>query len=156
MQHQANRSQKHLLDKIVYLPNHQPLAMLQIEKTCQQCHKTLHGRSDQRFCNDTCRNTFNRVKRQQDKIDDHQNTPEILRIIKKNYEILKSHSKRPLIDQLLNLPSKTLIDAGLNPKFYTSSFTDGQGTEWKCVFERCYSMSDTQSFIQDFPEQAEC
>lgn len=129
--------------------------MLQTQKTCHYCHKILHGRSDQQFCNDSCRNTFNRVKRKEEKIADHQNTPEILRIIKKNYEILKSHSKTPLIDQSLNLPSQTLIDEGLNPKFYTSSFTDDQGTEWKCIFERCYSMGHTQSVIQDFPEQAE-
>lgn len=129
--------------------------MLQTQKTCQHCHKVLHGRSDQRYCNDTCRNTFNRLKRQQDKIADHQNTPKIIRIIKNNYEILKSHSKRPLIDQTLNLPSTILTGEGLNPKFYTSCFTDSQGTEWKCIFERCYSMGDDQSFIQDFPEQAE-
>ena len=129
---------------------------LRSQNTCLYCSKTLHGRSDQKFCNDGCRNVYNRIRRKEEKIAAHQNTPEILRIIRKNYEILKSHGKSPLVDQTLDLPSKTLLEEGLNPKFYTSSFTDGQGTDWKCLFERCYHMEQVQSLIQDFPEQADC
>lgn len=129
--------------------------MQQGEKVCEQCAKVLHGRSDQRFCNDTCRNIFNRVKRKEEKILNHQNTPEILKIIKRNYEILKLHNKRTPVDETLSLPTKTLLQDGLNTKFYTSKFTDHLGNEWHCIFERCYNLGKDTTFIQDFPDQAE-
>jgi len=30
------------------------------DKTCENCGKSLYGRTDKRFCNDNCRNTYNR------------------------------------------------------------------------------------------------
>ena len=33
--------------------------MKQQTKTCLQCRKDLHGRSDKKFCDDYCRNNFN-------------------------------------------------------------------------------------------------
>lgn len=52
---------------------------------CENCGKELFGRTDKRFCNDGCRNQFNREKavREQQKAQD--NLPEILKIIQKNY-----------------------------------------------------------------------
>ncbi|RZJ76754.1 MAG: hypothetical protein EOO45_01190 [Flavobacterium sp.] len=125
------------------------------EKSCNYCKRPLHGRSDQRFCNDTCRNTYNRIKLKEARIAEHESVPEIIKVIKKNYDFIKSMHKQPLIGEILSIPAKELQKENFNPKFYTSSFTDEQGTIWNCLFERCYTIGDESAFVQDFPKQAE-
>ena len=55
--------------------------------SCENCGKPLFGRTDKRFCNDGCRNVFNRKKTAVLRGGDHENIPQIFRIIKK---IMKS------------------------------------------------------------------
>ena len=125
-------------------------------KTCEQCNKTLHGRIDQRFCNDTCRNQYNRFKRQLEKITPHPNTQEIFKILKANYEILKKgipgqipHHSGFLCD------TKDFFTSGINTRFYTSSFKNGN-QEWYCVFDYCYTInSEGTTQILEIHEQAE-
>lgn len=125
-------------------------------KTCELCKKPLHGRIDQRFCNDTCRNNYNRTKRQHEKISPHENAGEIFKVIKSNYEVLK-----------LGIPGQTpeyngvicdthaFLGSGINTKFYTSSFKSGDH-EWYCVFDYCYtSQDDGTTKILRVYEQAE-
>lgn len=124
-------------------------------KTCTQCGKPLYGRSDKIFCDDNCRNTFNRHKREYQRSLDHSNMPEIFRIIKRNYEILKSITVGEAleINTRIQIPAEELIKKGLNIKFYTSSYTDDQGT-WKFCFERGWLMDMEDFQIRDRPEQA--
>jgi phosphatidate phosphatase PAH1 len=157
------RSEKYLPDLIVYISNHQPVINMDskeqsassTEKSCNHCKRPLHGRSDQRFFNDTCRNTYIRIKLKEQKLAAHENAPEIIKIIKKNYDLLKSLHKQPLTREMLSIPAKKLQKENFNPKFYTSSFTDEQGTTWNCLFEHCYAIGDESAFVQDFPIQAE-
>ncbi|SDD66704.1 hypothetical protein [Pedobacter soli] len=126
------------------------------QKKCTFCSKILHGRSDQRFCNDTCRNTYNRHKRTAEKIKEHVNTPEIFRIIKKNYEILKKGRERPLDDnETIFTNTIDIMAQGFNPKFFTSITKDKSGMQWYCVFEMGFSIGDEYIYIKDFPEQGE-
>ncbi|KRT15958.1 hypothetical protein ASU31_10645 [Pedobacter ginsenosidimutans] len=116
----------------------------------------MHGRSDQRFCNDNCRNTYNRNKRAADKVKEHENMPEIFRIIKKNYQILKKRCDRPCEENESFMTDTTaLIAEGFNPKFFTSIATDSTGSKWYCVFEIGFIMGVKDIFIKDFPKQAQ-
>lgn len=125
------------------------------EKKCAQCDRVLHGRSDQRFCNDTCRNTFNRYKRAAEKLREHDNTRDILNTIKHNYQLLKRHCMEPLEDNaFISVKTAMLKDKGFNPKFFTSTFKDGNGIEWKCVFEMGFYMGGDEAYLKDFPGQA--
>lgn len=55
---------------------------------CQSCGKVIHGRLDKKFCDTSCRNSFNnQVKRK-----DEQYILEINRTIRKNRKILKTLS----------------------------------------------------------------
>ncbi|PWS30262.1 hypothetical protein [Pedobacter paludis] len=127
----------------------------QTRKTCDYCGRVLHGRSDQRFCNDSCRNNFNRRKRAAEKIEEHENTPEIFRIIKKNYELLKKVYRRPMeADVSGTMKTEEFLLMGVNPRFCTSSFTDSQGMTWFCMFEICICVGETFTFVKDFPDQA--
>jgi predicted nucleic acid-binding Zn ribbon protein len=65
---------------------------------CGDCGKEIKGRSDKRFCDDTCRNNFNRKKWQAEQIPISEDALEIIRIIKKNYQLLKTRNLEP--DQL--------------------------------------------------------
>ncbi|WP_316831740.1 hypothetical protein [Pedobacter aquatilis] len=124
------------------------------QKNCSYCGKVLHGRSDQRFCNDGCRNNFNRDKRKADRITEHENTPEILRIIRHNYQLLKSHCPKPLEENtFIRLNRAALIEKGFNPKFFTSIFKDDTGSEWNCVLEIGYLLGAEEVYIRDFPQQ---
>jgi hypothetical protein len=125
-------------------------------KTCELCKKPLHGRIDQRFCNDTCRNNYNRSKRQHERIAPHTNAQEIFRIIKTNYEIIKKGIPGQLPDYNgVICDTKEFLASGINTKFYTSSFQDG-GLQWCCVFDCCYSLqSDGTTKIIQIREQAD-
>lgn len=125
-------------------------------KTCQYCEKILHGRSDQKFCNDTCRNTFNREKRAAEKVEENANTPEIFRIIKRNYQILKRKFPRALEpNEYYNPETEIFLSLGIDTRFCTSTFIDHEGKHWACVFEMCFCLGKAYCFVKDFPEQAQ-
>lgn len=127
-----------------------------MKNTCAYCQKELYGRSDQRFCNDNCRNTFNRQNRAQEKITEHENMPEILRIIKRNYELLKSSDRKALEEnESIHMPVSDFKQLGIDSRFYTSTLIDSDGNTWYCIFERAYYIGDTYAYIKDFPQQAE-
>ena len=130
--------------------------MLQKEKTCQHCNKILHSHSDQRFCNDTCCNTLNRLKRQQEKISDHQNTQEIFRIIKHNYELLKDLKPPHETYAFIWIEdNKSILKEGLHPKFFPSIYQEPSGSIWCCIFEYGFRIGEKDMQICWLPKQAE-
>jgi hypothetical protein len=114
----------------------------------------LKGRSDQRFCNDTCRNTYNRIKRELAKVTPPKAAAEIIKIIKRNYEILKREIPGKVIDKYgtIQCDSDVVAQSGLNRRFYTSSF-NGSGGTWYCVFDRCYSIQGDNFYMIDSSDQ---
>lgn len=123
-------------------------------KTCAYCQKVLHGRSDQRFCNDTCRNTYNRYKRAYEKVYPPDGAAEIIKVIKKNYEVLKQKIPGQFEDKfgVVHCDTNVIVQAGLNLKFYTSSF-DSENERWFCIFDRCYCIQGDNFKIISMPEQ---
>jgi len=124
------------------------------KKTCEMCKTVLHGRSDQRFCNDTCRNSFNRIKREMEKVSLPSEAVEIIKIIKRNYQILKSEIPGQVIDKYgtIQCNADTIVKNGLNLKYFTSSFGGGED-KWYCVFDRCYCIKGEIVFIIDVRDQ---
>src|ERR1700749_2176709 len=95
------------------------------EKYCENCGKVLFGRTDKRFCNDTCRNTFNREKNLREQIKEHENLPEIFRIIKHNYRILKSFGELKAPNEGFWIDEATIWDQGFDERFFTSVYLEG-------------------------------
>jgi NAD-dependent SIR2 family protein deacetylase len=125
-------------------------------KECKYCKKPLHGRLDQVYCNDACRNTYNRNKRAYEKIKPHPNAPEIFQIIKKNYELLKQGFPGQIEEKYATVcDTEVFVSSGINLKFYTSSFQGSDKQQWYCVFDRCYSINLETTKILDVREQAE-
>ncbi len=94
------------------------------QTTCKECGKTIHGRSDKRFCDDTCRNNFNRHKTQAEKVIVPEQALEVVRAIKKNYRLLKSFAEGEYTHLQDGLPA--LKRKGFNPNYFTSvRYIDG-------------------------------
>jgi len=68
---------------------------METDRKCLECSELLHGRSDQKFCSDQCRNAFN--NRQSSETNNH--IRNVNRTLKKNYAILTS----------LNITGKTTV-----------------------------------------------
>jgi len=82
--------------------------------------------------------------------------PEILRIIKRNYELLKSlHRNAFQEDEFIHMPVADFKELGIDTRFYTSILTDNDGKTWNCIFERGYYLDQKHTYVQDFPQQAE-
>lgn len=73
-------------------------------KNCLECHTSIQGRSDKKFCDDACRNSYhNRINQKQNSL-----TRKVHQTLKKNYRILVSimaeHKKsKTTKDQLTSL-----------------------------------------------------
>ena len=122
------------------------------ERKCAECGKDLKGRTDQRFCNDDCRNKFNRLKRQTEKTLGQLNQKEIIAIIKNNYDILR---KRGVPEKGVTISDAWSIRSiGINPRFYTSMFGEN-GETWYCCFDFAWRENSSGHYeIMYVPEEA--
>jgi len=119
---------------------------------CRQCEKQPYGRADQVYCNDTCRNTYNKLKDKQTKTSPHPKEKEIFAIIKRNYDILKRltpkgiHTGRELTKPLEDVPAQ------FNMNFFTGIIMTKEGT-WYLCFDRGWRVEGGGFILRDFPEK---
>lgn len=104
-----------------------------MQAKCENCTKELFGRIDKRFCNDNCRNEFNRTKKKLSEQEDYNNLPEILKIIKLNHQVLMSYGKEPL--NSIQISKLELLEKGFNFKYFTSAELYNNSM-WKFVLGR--------------------
>ncbi len=96
------------------------------------CERELHGRSDQKFCSDQCRNTYNNSLN----ADNNNFIRKVNYILRKNRRILKE----------LNSGGKTkvyrkqLIIAGFDFNYFTSTYTTKKGNIYYFCYEEGYLM----------------
>ena len=95
-------------------------------RKCLECGEVLHGRSDQKYCNDQCRNTFN--NRLSGETNNH--IRRINRILKRNQPFLS----------VLNTKGRTTIkrDELLKKEFDFNYFTNLITTRYGRVYYFCY------------------
>jgi predicted nucleic acid-binding Zn ribbon protein len=108
-------------------------------RKCLECSDTLKGRSDQKFCSDYCRNTYN------NKVD--KDTKNLIRNInnrlKKNYKILSQ----------LNPSGKTkvsrtkLYDKGFDFQLFTSIYQTKTGNTYFYVYNQGYLALENEMFL---------
>ncbi len=105
-----------------------------VTKTCPVCHSSIRGRTDKRFCNDYCRNTYNNAKK----------SPQNALMRNINHQL--SRNRRILLEQLTGkhtiqkTSKKKLVNAGFDLTFCTSARTAKDGT----IIYGCYETA----FIQ--------
>lgn len=116
------------------------------EPLCENCEKPLFGRADKRFCNDSCRNNFNRIKRNQQKHKDPLPNSEVFQIIKRNYEILSSYNTIKFGEGAIKYVARDeLIRKGYHFKFFTSIYLDPEGHLWKYCLD--YGINEDQQIL---------
>jgi hypothetical protein len=116
-----------------------------IENNCWQCHKPLFGRTDKKFCNDTCRNTYNRKAQQGELVDEPGFIRQITQAIRKNRKILE----RIAAPRQLPCPVSRhlLIEAGFHFKFFTSIRQQKDGSIYYFCFEFGWKETEDQKCI---------
>ncbi len=97
---------------------------------CLECGDKIIGRSDKKFCNDGCRNSYNN-KNNKDSSNLMRNVNNKLR---KNYRILSE----------INTEGKTkttkqkLLSNGFDFEYFTQLITYKNGSEYRFVYEQGY------------------
>ncbi|WP_293944303.1 MULTISPECIES: hypothetical protein [unclassified Sphingobacterium] len=102
-----------------------------MEKVCLECGQNIRGRSDKRFCDDSCRNAYNN-KLNSDQTNLIRNVNNILR-----------KNRRILLDVLdgegmIKVPREKLKRQGFDFKFHTHTFANSKGQVYSFIYEMGY------------------
>ena len=98
------------------------------EKKCVECSKALKGRTDKKFCDDLCRNSFN------NKLNSDSNgyVRNINNVLRRNRRILEE--SLPAAEEMTKMPRQKLIEKGFQFKYLTHTYTNKKGN----VYYFCY------------------
>ena len=114
------------------------------DRRCEECGKELHGRIDQRFCNDLCRNDYNRKKR----IFEQRMEPEFIRqvinVLRRNYKILQRYNA---VEDNRLVSRQELIERGFSFKFFTSIYQTQKGDIYKYVFDHGWMATESGKIL---------
>jgi hypothetical protein len=97
-------------------------------KTCLACGKPIKGRSDKKFCDDFCRNTYNN----QLKSGDNNYVRSINNSLRRNRRILEE--LLPETEKMAKTTKEKLLQKGFQFKYSTHSYTNAKGN----VYLFCY------------------
>jgi hypothetical protein len=109
-------------------------------RTCRACEKILRGRTDKKFCNDHCRNTYNNRLR----------APEtalirnITLVIRRNRAILKSvlgEKKNTSVDR------NELIEQGFRFQYHTHLENQSKGNDVVCCYDVGYMPAEKDKVV---------
>lgn len=109
------------------------------ERKCLECGDVLRGRSDQKYCNDQCRNAYN------NKLlgADNNTIRRINRILRKNHLILSKLNP----DGKATISKNELITNGFDFNYFTNIYTTRSGRIYYFCYDKGYAMLDTAKVI---------
>jgi predicted nucleic acid-binding Zn ribbon protein len=102
-------------------------------RKCLACNKIVKGRSDKKFCDDSCRNNYNNG---QNSIETNY-MRRVLHAIKKNRRVLADLLAKSDKDTA-KCKRETLNSAGFDFNFFTSLYKNKQGATYYFCFEYGY------------------
>jgi predicted nucleic acid-binding Zn ribbon protein len=109
------------------------------QRKCLDCGEPLRGRADQKFCNDSCRNSYNNKK-----LSGSTNyMRKINRILKKNHAILEENNPT---DKSTTFKS-TLEKQGFDFRFYTNTYTTKTGRIYYFCYDQGYCEVENSKLI---------
>lgn len=108
-------------------------------RTCLECHEPLKGRADQKFCNDSCRNSYNNKKAS----GSTNYMRKINRILKKNHSVLEELNP----DEKTTTFKSALEKRGFNFNYYTNIYTTKTGRDYYFVYDQGYSVLEKNKFM---------
>ncbi len=104
----------------------------QQQKFCQTCNRQIRGRSDKRFCNDSCRNSYH------NQLNGSSNNyiRQINHLLQKNRRILAALI--PNKAQKVKITQKTLLERGYSFQYYTHERVNKRGRSYRFCYEYGY------------------
>lgn len=118
-------------------------------KTCLHCKRSIRGRADKKFCNESCRNTYN-----------NQVYSETLKVILSVNTILRKN--RRILHHLLGTSSNSAVvnkellnQKGFQFNFFTGQLLTCSGQIYHCCYNLAYRLftSDNVEIINISPLQ---
>lgn len=111
-----------------------------MEKQCLECLTPIKGRSDKRFCDDSCRNAYN------NKINSDQNAfmRQVVTTLKKNRKILATLLGG---EKLIKIPKDKLLSEGFQLTYHTHQLQTSKGQTYIFCFEYGYLPLDNDLFL---------
>ena len=110
-------------------------------KSCLACNKPVRGRTDKKFCDDYCRNTFNN----QLNADCNNLIRNINNALRKNRRILEElmHPE----DQAIKVSLEKLICHGFQFRYQTHTYTNKKGSSYHFCYEYGYLPIENNCFL---------
>lgn len=100
------------------------------ERKCLECGEQLRGRLDKKFCNDSCRNSFNNAKnREKNALIKRTNSQ-----LRKNYQILTKYNTT----DKTTVARQTLSLEGFNFELFTSIYVTKANKTYYFVYDQGY------------------
>lgn len=104
--------------------------MKEIRQGCLECGKRLLGRIDKKFCDDSCRSTYNNAKnRIKNVLIQRVNSQ-----LRKNYRILSKYNT----SKKTTVARQTLALEGFNFELFTSTYTNKSNNTYYFVYDQGY------------------
>lgn len=110
-----------------------------MSKICLECGDKIIGREDKKFCNDSCRNTFNN-KQNKDATNLMRNINNKLR---KNYRILSALNP----EEKSKTTRSKLLQLGFEFEYFTSIYNTKNATTYFFVYDQGYMLIDNDWFV---------
>lgn len=109
------------------------------QRKCLDCGELLKGRSDQKFCNDLCRNSYNNKK-----LSSSTNfMRKINRILKHNHSILEELNP----EEKTTTYKSVLEKQGFNFNYYTNIYTTRTGRVYYFCYDQGYAELENNKFM---------
>lgn len=115
------------------------------KRTCLECGEPLKGRADQKFCNDSCRNSYNNKKAG----GSSNFIRKVNRILKSNHSILEELNPEEKGISYKN----TLAKRGFNFNYFTNIYKTKTGRVYYFVYNQGYSELEGNKFMLVKKEQ---
>jgi len=106
--------------------------------TCLECNEPLKGRSDKKFCSDSCRNAYNNAFNR----DSTNLMRRVNRILRKNRLILANLNPTGKSRTSKN----SLIKKGFNFDYHTNTYTTKNGKTYYFCYEQGYLRIENEIF----------
>lgn len=105
-------------------------------RTCLECGEKIIGREDKKFCDDSCRNTYNnRINK-----DSNNLMRTINNKLRKNYRILNKLNS----ENKTRISKRTLIQQGFDFNLLTSIYTTKSGNQYFFIYNQGYMFLDEE------------
>lgn len=115
--------------------------MTQEKRNCLHCGKPIQGRVDKKFCDDSCRNTYNN----QQNAESVNLIRNINHTLKKNRNILETLI--PPGEVLAKTSRERLMRQGFNFKFLTHTYQNKKGNQYHYCYDFGYLELDGDWFL---------